>query len=204
MTDTAPLLQLQQAGLSLAVGAAAGLLYDLFAVQRAARRFLAPLLDLLFCLLTGAALFWLGAGPGGGSLRLFMLLFLLLGMQLYFRLSGGRVRRLLSRLWGLWERVFAFLTAPLRFFLQFMKKSAKKARIFEKKLFQNSKKWFTLYNKLKKRAHSKRNLKKGMGQSDEAEENRYHHEDRDRDLGGLRDRVAYEYPWPDRRGQAGP
>ena len=51
MIDTAPLLQLRQAGLSLLAGLAAGLVSDLFALPRSRWKLLAPLLDLLYCLL---------------------------------------------------------------------------------------------------------------------------------------------------------
>ena len=196
MTDTAPLLQLQLAGLSLLCGAAAGFVYDLFALLRSGRPLLAPLLDLLFCLAAGAALFCLGAGPGGGQLRLYMLLFLLLGMWLYFTLSGGRLRRLLGRLLGFICQILGLLTAPLRCFLHFLQKTVKKALKFEKKLFQNSARWYTLYNKFGESSLSRRNLKKGTGRSDEAEEDWADYQNRYSDPGSLRDRVTYEYPWP--------
>ena len=62
------LLQLRQAAVSLAAGAAAGLVYDFFAVLRRDTGLAgALLLDSLFCLLMAAGLFLIGYGRGGAA-----------------------------------------------------------------------------------------------------------------------------------------
>ena len=138
------MLQLRQAVLSLAAGAAAGLLYDIFAVLRTDSGLLgAVLLDGAFSLMAAAGLFALGYGPGEGELRLFMLLFMLAGMGVYFIVSGGRARRMMAKGCGMLARAAGFVLRPLKKLCIFLKK----VKNFAKKLFQKLKKWYTLYRR---------------------------------------------------------
>ena len=123
------MLQLRQAVLSLAAGAAAGLLYDIFAVLRTDSGLLgAVLLDGAFSLMAAAGLFALGYGPGEGELRLFMLLFMLAGMGVYFIVSGGRARRMMAKGCGMLARAAGFVLRPLKKLCIFLKKVCERIR----------------------------------------------------------------------------
>lgn len=137
-------LQLIQAGLSLALGAALGLWYDFLKALRlrARRRWLTDLLDLLFWLPAGVCLFALGMGPGYGQLRIFMVLSAACGATLYFCILSAVVLPLASRFWEFWARVSALLGKPLIC----AKNSWKKYAAAEKKRFPKRKKWFTITN----------------------------------------------------------
>jgi signal transduction histidine kinase len=78
--------QLLQAASSLALGAAAGFLYDIFRVVRRRARSIAvtTITDILFWLITGAALFLMGLSLGQGRQRLFMIVMAFLGATAYF------------------------------------------------------------------------------------------------------------------------
>ncbi|HHT17857.1 MAG TPA: hypothetical protein GXZ77_09155 [Papillibacter sp.] len=78
--------QLLQAASSLALGAAAGFLYDIFRVvrQRARNVVVTTITDILFWLITGAGLFLMGLSLGQGRQRLFMLIMAFLGAVGYF------------------------------------------------------------------------------------------------------------------------
>jgi len=78
--------QLLQAASSLALGAAAGFLYDIFRVvrRRARSAVVTTITDILFWLITGAALFLMGLSIGQGRQRLFMFIIAFLGATAYF------------------------------------------------------------------------------------------------------------------------
>ena len=93
--------QLQQLGAAAALGAAAGLVYD---VLRSARlldrrdRRLTHLLDGVFAALLGAGLLWLALVVGEGELRLYMVTGMLLGGVVWFCLLSP----LLRPVWDFW------------------------------------------------------------------------------------------------------
>lgn len=129
--------QLWQAAISVAVGGAAGLVYDALAALRRGRGLVfAFLLDSIFCFALGAGLFAIGYGPGEGELRLFMLACLTFGLVLYFAVLGGKNRRL-----------FGFCITGIGKAAAFAGKPLKKLEKNAKKLFQKLKKWYTLYHK---------------------------------------------------------
>jgi len=78
--------QLLQAASSLALGAAAGFLYDIFRVVRRRARSIVvtTVTDVLFWLITGAGLFLLGLTMGQGRQRLFMVILAFLSAAAYF------------------------------------------------------------------------------------------------------------------------
>jgi hypothetical protein len=78
--------QILEAALSLLLGAAAGFLYDFFRSVRRMRRsrVLTFITDLLFGLISCAALFLLGFAMGGGRQRFYMALLAFAGGTLYF------------------------------------------------------------------------------------------------------------------------
>ena len=89
-------VQLQQLGAAVALGAAAGLVYD---VLRAARlmdrhdRRLTHLLDALFVTLLGLGALWLALVVGDGELRLYMITGVLLGAAAWFLLLSALLLR---------------------------------------------------------------------------------------------------------------
>ena len=191
------LLQLRQAVVSLAAGAAAGLLYDFMAVlRRDAGMVGALILDSLFGLLMAVGLFLLGYGPGGGELRLFMLAFLLVGMALYFVCMGGRARRIMTKIYAFLLRVVAKLLWPAKKVYIFLKKVKKIA----KKAFQKLKKWYTLYGRT---IMPDRNAEKGKGERYETQKSRLDHEDSYFGNSGVYGAVSCRYAWPGGLGTSG-
>lgn len=128
-----PLAQLTQALSSVLFGAALGLLYD---VLRAFRRVLgvkSAAADLVFCLCTLCALFYLGMSLGEGQLRIFMTLFSGLGCALYL---GCVTPFMLPPM----VRLLRTLLLPLKKMFSL----CKKVEIFFKKGFQSLWKWFRI------------------------------------------------------------
>ncbi len=117
-------LQLRQAALSFAVGVAAALVYDLFAVLRSGAK-LRFLPDAAFCAFLAAAYYFLGAEIGGGRLRLFMLVFIFLGMLGYFGLSGGKMRRLFFRIFTVFVKIVNAIKKPIKKILAKLKSMEK-------------------------------------------------------------------------------
>lgn len=128
-----PLLQQsEQFLLSLALGAALGVWYDLLRGLRRNVRFLTHAADAVFCLTVLFGALCTALFVGGGQYRLFMAIGTASGAALYF-LTLGRV--FLPLFDGFWR----ILTAPARLACRFFKKSAKKLRFFSKNLFSNRK-----------------------------------------------------------------
>jgi hypothetical protein len=99
------------------------------------------LFDLLFCVLSGAGFFMLGYGPGGGKLRLFLLLFIAAGAALYFKFFSRFIRKLLELLTYAVVRIFRLLIInPIRWVIKIHKKFTNSA----KNNLQLSKKRFTI------------------------------------------------------------
>ena len=89
-------LQLQTAGAALALGWAAGLLYDLLRVVRLAlrRRCVTHVTDLVYVLMLGWALLRFALTIGQGELRLYVLPCAALGWMGYLFLFSGWLRPL--------------------------------------------------------------------------------------------------------------
>ena len=184
------LLQLRQAAVSLAAGAAAGLVYDLLAVLRKDTGAVgAMVLDSLFAVLVAAGLFLIGYGPGEGELRLFMLAFMLAGMALYFALMGGRARRVMTKIYAFCLRVVDKLLWPAKKLYIFLKKVKKIA----KKAFQKLKKWYTLYGRT---IMPDRRAKNEKGERYETQKSRLDHEDSYIGDSGIYGAVSCRYAWP--------
>ncbi|MBR6521769.1 MAG: spore cortex biosynthesis protein YabQ [Oscillospiraceae bacterium] len=184
------LQQLRQAAVSLAAGAAAGLLYDFLAVLRKDTGFVgALLLDTVFAMIMAAGLFLIGYGPGKGELRLFMGAFLIVGMVLYFAITGGRARRIMAKIYAVLLRGAAILFLPIKKVYIFLKKVKKIA----KKAFQKLKKWYTLYGRT---IVPERNAEQGEGERYEAEKSRFDHEDSYLGNSGIYGAVSCGYAWP--------
>ncbi|MBR6312972.1 MAG: spore cortex biosynthesis protein YabQ [Oscillospiraceae bacterium] len=128
--------------ISAAAGFALGMFYDILGTARRALRlrFLTPLLDILFCLAAGTVLLFLGLWQGGGSLRIYMLLFLIGGAAVWFALFSGIAGRVFRFTYCILARIWLFLTFPCKktaFFL-------KKVLFFCIFYLKNLKKWFTI------------------------------------------------------------
>ena len=191
------LQQLRQAAVSLAAGAAAGLVYDFLAVLRRDTGFVgALLLDSLFAAVMAAGLFLIGYGPGEGELRLFMAAFLFTGMLLYFVLIGGRARRIMAEIYAFLLRVAAILLSPLKKVYIFLKKVQKNI----KKAFQKIKKWYTLYGRT---IAPDRNAGESKGERYETQKSRFDHEDSYIGDSSLHGAVSCRYAWPGGIGQGG-
>lgn len=115
--------QLVQAGLSLLLGAGIGTAYDFLRAMRrsGASRCLAALCDLLFCAGLCFALFAFGLGPGGGSLRLFMLACAGGGWALY----GLTLSPYVLELFGFVVKKLSLVCLPLRRSLSKLRKNKK-------------------------------------------------------------------------------
>ena len=86
--------QLQTIAAVLLAGLALGALYDALAVLRSGvGAVIGACADVLFCLCFAAALFLLGMGPGGGTLRLYMPPLTLGGMALWHALFAPAWKR---------------------------------------------------------------------------------------------------------------
>ena len=99
---------------ALALGLAAGVLYDLFRVVRVRVRlaFLGPALDLLFWLCCTVAFFLWSAGSGG-LVRIYTVILCLAGGWFYFSLVSPRLLPLYYRLATLLARAVRLLLLPL-------------------------------------------------------------------------------------------
>ena len=133
-------VQLGQLGAAAALGAAAGLVYDLLRsarlIDRRDRR-LTHLLDALFAAALGTGLLWLALVVGDGELRLYMVTAMTAGALLWFALLSP----LLRPLWDFWiDALLALcrlLAAPFLFMLRQLKKLATSA----KRVFSFPAKW---------------------------------------------------------------
>ncbi|MBR5114616.1 MAG: spore cortex biosynthesis protein YabQ [Oscillospiraceae bacterium] len=134
--------------ISAAAGFALGIFYDILGTARRALRLrsLTPVADLLFCLAAGTVLLFLGLWQGEGSLRLYMLLFLIAGAAVWFVLFSplaGHVFRFTYRILG---RIWLVLTFPSKKTAFFLKKVA----FFCIFYLKNLKKRFTIKHNLAK------------------------------------------------------
>jgi len=134
--------QLREAGLSLAAGVGAGVLYDVLRVLRRQLRsaFVTVLADFVFWAAAAAALLLLGLTSEAGAQRLFMTLFLFLGVALYF----CTLSRLLLPALALLGRALAELVRIALFPVRFAGRTAKKIGFFSKNLFHYADKWFNI------------------------------------------------------------
>ena len=124
---------------ALGIGAALGVLYDLFRILRVRvrRKLLEPVLDLLFWLVVGAALFLWSQQAWGGEVRAYGALFCLLGGAAYFWLLSPIFLWVGYRLADLTTLLLGILTLPLRIFRGILKKIRK----LMKNTFLSAGKW---------------------------------------------------------------
>ena len=109
---------------AVALGAALGLIYDLFRILRTlGGKLWGGLLDALFCLTAAASLFFF-VMAGDGEMRIFVVLGTAGGMLLFLCLAGP----ILRPVWQFWLSVLLF---PVRLLIRFLKKCGRTT----KKLF---------------------------------------------------------------------
>ena len=126
---------------SLAVGAASALLYDLFRAVRIRRKRSAPLthtLDVLYVFAVFFLLFWLAVVIGEGKLRLYMLTGASAGALLWWVFPS----RFLRKIWDFWMDSAAAFGRLLLRPLNWCKKKSKK-------LFSFFRKWITMLHSTK-------------------------------------------------------
>jgi spore cortex biosynthesis protein YabQ len=166
---------------SLGVGAAMGLLYDLFRVSRLALPASAALVageDILFFAVCGVAAFLFLLSSAEGKVRFFLLAGQLLGAVLYFAtlshavmgLARGMIaavrgllrflfRYLILPIWRLCYRIIWVFLLPFRFLAQLLKKACQRCKY-------GLKKWRILLYNQKKNA-LRRLIKKETGNAAE-------------------------------------
>ena len=125
--------QMIEAALALLIGIAGGFYYD---VLRAVRRssgngVVTILLDLMFWLVLGAALFIFGLTLGGGRQRVFVVIFAFLGGWLYFLTLSRYALWLCESVLELIRFVLLCIAAPFVFSVSQVKKTG----IFLKNVF---------------------------------------------------------------------
>ena len=132
--------QLLVFGQSILLGLSAGLLYDLLRPFRVRAPRFTGVLDGLYCLIVGGALFLFLLRRGSGQLRGFVIVGALGGAVLFFCAFS----QLLRPVWAFWADTLAFLWAllclPLRWARNFFKKMLRRG----KNLFYFWRKCFTI------------------------------------------------------------
>ena len=123
--------QLLVFGQSILLGLCAGLLYDLLRPFRLRLPRLTGLLDGLYCLLTGTAVFFFLLRGADGQLRGFVVLGALGGAVLFF----GVFSELLRPVWAFWADTLAYLARLLSLPVLWTKIFLKKIALRGKKLF---------------------------------------------------------------------
>lgn len=114
-------LQLAQLGASALLGFALGAVYDILRIIR--RRLATNVLpDIIFCLLTLAALFTLGMDIGAGALHIFMLCAVVIGFCLYMLLLSAAVLFALDAFADLLGRIFAPVKKLIKIISKFSRK----------------------------------------------------------------------------------
>ncbi|HHU05036.1 MAG TPA: hypothetical protein GXZ65_00955 [Clostridiales bacterium] len=143
--DISPSYQLIEAALSVGLGFALGIVYDLFRIAR--RRLnalhLTALFDALYWVLAAACLFFFGAGASQRGFRLFMFAFAFLGGAFYFLTLSAPAMWLLEKFADLIQFMFRCLCLPFVIsvkFINFFKETLKR-------VFKYLKKWFRISTK---------------------------------------------------------
>lgn len=136
--------QLVQTGIALALGAMAGLLYDLL---RAFRRriklsIIVAIADIVFWVIVGLALIVVGMVVGQGQVRIYMIICSIAGAVLYFSTVSKLTLRICDLFWDVIIKIFKFFARPFIY----IGKKLKKATLKFKKYFKNLKKWGTIGN----------------------------------------------------------
>ncbi|MEG1633128.1 MAG: spore cortex biosynthesis protein YabQ [Oscillospiraceae bacterium] len=136
--------QAAQAALALIAGVALGLAYDLVKAFRLKLRspFFTASADVLFCLAAALGLFAFGLGPGGGQLRIFMLIFIGVGTAVYAGLISSTALPVFGAFAGATMRSIRVLLRPAVKIAAKTKIIAQKA----KNVFQKIITWFTITN----------------------------------------------------------
>lgn len=150
--------QLLDAGLSLALGMAAGVLYDFFRAirYRLRSKFITTLTDILFWFICAVALFCLGMTAGGGKQRIFMTILAFLGGTLYFITLSRFILALCKKLVDLIALFLFCVSRPAVWIAQIVKKMI----LFIKKLFISSKLWYKIRCGNVKSSNKRRNRRR--------------------------------------------
>ncbi|NLO47508.1 MAG: hypothetical protein GX111_04205 [Clostridiales bacterium] len=177
--------QQMEAAVSLIIGLGTGVVYDFSGVLR--RRFILKvftyLFDLIYCVALGGVYFLVGYGPGGGRLRLFMLVFILIGSVLYFLLLSKVMNKILEFFADFLGFIFRCLLMPFKW----AGLAAKKVKETVINVFLYLSKWYIIYNRVSIPLVKRRNIgKRRREASHETKEGRYYYKDRYSDIDRLR------------------
>lgn len=132
--------------LSVVLGAALGVVYDVFRVFRilfppAAKKTPLAVQDVLFWLIYGFCIFCYSTAVCGGSLRFFMLFGSLAGFALYILTIGnlitGVLRRTAESVRQVLRKVYSLLFEPI---VKLLKNLCQKVRLFFIQIYRKSKK----------------------------------------------------------------
>ena len=132
--------QLLVFGQSILLGFCAGLVYDLLRPFRLRLPRLTGVLDALYCLLTGVAIFLFLLRGAEGELRGFVVLGALGGAILFFCVFS----ELLRPIWAFWTDTLAYLAHLLSLPVLWWKNFCKKIALYGKKLFYFRRKCYTI------------------------------------------------------------
>lgn len=191
-----------EAIISLLTGFGAGMLYDFLGVirRRLKKAVFSYIFDLLFCIAVGCIFFIVGYGPGGGKLRLFMLVFIVIGCILYFILLSRIFGKLLSSLADFFVFLIRCLLMPFIWFVRLLKKTTK----IIKNIFIYLSKWFIIYNRV---FIPLRKWEKSAGRRKEAhheeQKSEYNYEAGSSDFNGIRYGDFDKTEHNDKRGRSG-
>jgi hypothetical protein len=195
--------QFAEAAAALALGAAAGFLYDFLRVVRRRARAAAvtAVCDLLFCVLAGISLFLLGLTVGGGRQRLFMAAVAVLGVTLYFITVSRAALYVCDGIADILLLLLFFVSRPVFFFASVIKKTC----IFLKKGFKYTQKWY-IVGRSRRKSVKKRsiNVPKSLeGDTNETETGRVRYENRRIRADCVRGGDAHQSARGDRRAARG-
>lgn len=183
--------QLLEAAASLLLGVAAGFLYDFFRVirRRLKLKIVTFLMDTLFWLICGTALFLMGLSLGGGEVRIFMMLLGILGAAVYFSTLSRLTVTLCEKLADFLYFVLICLLKPF----VWAKILVKKIIDFAKKVFQYYRKWGKIkYHRLSVTSGRNKPAEKRKEQTEiEAQKGRYFYENHHSGSAGVRGGVPH-------------
>ena len=170
---------------AIGLGAAAGLMYDLFRVLRVRipLRWLGPVLDLVFWLCCTITFFLWSVDSVGGLVRIYTAIAALSGAWCYFALLSSHLLPICYRLATIFTKAMGVILLPLTT----IRRLGKNISEICKNLFHSRKEWFTIRKKFRKMDCLRsiyRHTSRG-GSGIEVQAGRHHHKIRPFDTRGL-------------------
>jgi hypothetical protein len=181
--------QAAEAALSLALGAAVGIIYDLLRAirRRLSGKAVTAIADGLFWIICAIGLFLLGFGVGHGRQRIFMTVLAFLGAVLYFLTASRIIFAFWMLVTGGIGIILKFLLAPLGIIKKFLRKILG----ILKKIFSSWGKWYKIQGK--KNEQKRANTSRTLGGSNGAPQTyRYTYESYNSDTANIRSTVPHK------------